>query len=485
MTAFPTSQLYIDGKLRAAEGGRVYNNIAPATGKEIGQAADASAADMEAAIAAARKAFDHSDWPTNLKLRLDCLRRLQAELRKRGEDFSARVGAETGSAGMVMMGPGFHLPVEFMSWTIDAAEKYEYEHELPVSNAMGVPSRRIVVREAAGVVAAITPWNVPMQINLAKLTPALAAGCTVVLKAAPETPWTAAILGEAATAAGLPPGVLNVITSSDKVGLGEQLVRDPRVDLISFTGSTATGRKIMAAAAEGLKRVFLELGGKSANIVLDDAPFPESLYGGLTVCYHAGQGCAIATRLLVPRKRHDEAVAILKAMFEQLPYGDPSDPAQMLSPVVSETQLARVLDYIRIGKEEGAQLITGGEANPINGGYYVKPTLFANVRNDMRIAQEEIFGPVLSVIPYEDEEDAIRIANDSIYGLSGAVQSGDKARANRVARRIRTGTININSANFFGADAPFGGYKQSGVGREMGVEGFEEYLQIKTIGVEA
>jgi aldehyde dehydrogenase (NAD+) len=485
MTAFPVTQLYIDGVLRDAEGGRTYANIAPATGKIAGSAADGSSADMDAAIAAARRAFDDSDWPTNKALRLKCLRAFQEQLRVHSESYRARIATETGAAAMVMARPGYELPVDFMTWTIDLADSYDYERELPVSSAMGVPTRRLVVREAAGVVAAITPWNMPMQINLAKLTPALAAGCTVVLKPAPETPWSAAILGEAAQAAGFPPGVLNIVTSSNKVGLGDQLVRDPRVDVVSFTGSTATGRKVMAAAAEGLKRVFLELGGKSANIILEDAPFPEALYSGLVVCYHAGQGCAIPTRMLIPRSRYDEALAILKAAFEHLPYGDPNAPEQMLSPVISETQRDRVLDYIRIGCAEGARLVTGGEADPVNGGYYIRPTLFADVRNEMRIAQEEIFGPVLAVIPFDDDEDAIRIANDSIYGLSGAIQSADSARAMRIARRIRTGALNINSANYFNADAPFGGYKQSGIGREMGVEGFEEYLQVKVIGVEA
>jgi aldehyde dehydrogenase (NAD+) len=372
-----------------------------------------------------------------------------------------------------------------MTWTIDLAKKYEYRRDIGVTNAMGVPSRRLVFKEAAGVVAAITPWNMPVQINLAKITAALAAGCTVVLKPAPDTPWAATMIGEAAALAGLPSGVLNVVTSGDKASLGEQLVTDPRIDVISFTGSTATGKRIMAAAAPGLKRIFLELGGKSANIVLDDAKFPDALYSTLAVCYHAGQGCSLPTRILLPRSRYDEAVQTIKAMYESLPFGDPASEEQILGPVASKAQFDRVSGYIRLGQEEGARLVTGGIAEHLTGGYYIKPTLFADVSNDMRIAQEEIFGPVLVAIPHDGDDDAVRIANDSLYGLGGAVQSADPERALKVALRIRTGSVNINAGNTFGADAPFGGYKQSGLGREMGVEGFEEYLQTKTVAMEA
>lgn len=485
MSNFPLSQLYIAGALRAAHANRVYDNVAPVTGQIAGQAADGGPEDMDAAIAAARRAFDQTDWPTNLALRLSCLTRLRDELRAHAKSNRARIAAETGATAMVIGGPGYDLPIAFMDWTINFAKTYPFEHMLGVTNAMGVPSQRMIVREPAGVVAAITPWNMPMQINLAKITPALAAGCTVILKAAPDTPWSAAVLGEAAAASGFPAGVFNVVTSSDKTGIGEQLVKDSRVDMVSFTGSTATGRKIMAAAAPTLKKLFLELGGKSANVILDDAPFPDALYSALFVCFHAGQGCSIPTRLLVPASRHDEAAAIVGQLFAGLQYGNPDAADQFLGPLISDSQRQRVLDYIRIGKDEGAQLITGGAADHRNGGFYVQPTVFAHVRNTMRIAQEEIFGPVVSIIPYKDDDDAVRIANDSIYGLGGSIQSADPQRAMRVAKRIRTGTLNINAANCFDADAPFGGYKQSGVGREMGKEGFEEYLQVKVIGYQA
>ena len=439
--------------------------------------------DMDAAIAAARKAFDESDWAHDHAARIAWMDRLQAKLAELIPVYRDRIAAETGATLAVVGSVGLAVPVEMMKWTIDHARDYAFERDIGVSATMGVPSRRLVLKEAAGVVGAITPWNMPVQINLAKLTAALAAGCTVVLKPAPETPWSAMMMGEAAEAIGLPRGVLNVVTSADKVHLGEQLVQDPRVDVISFTGSTAVGKRIMEAASATLKRVFLELGGKSANIVLDDARFPEALYSAMTVCFHAGQGCSLPTRILLPRARYDEAIEIIRQMYEGMPFGDPTSPQEFMGPVVSKTQFERVAGYIRIGQEEGARLVTGGVAEGMDG-YYIRPTLFADVTNDMRIAQEEIFGPVLVAIPHDGDDDAVRIANDSLYGLGGAVQSADAGRALAVARRIRTGSLNINSANMFGADAPFGGYKQSGIGREMGAEGFEEYLETKTIAVE-
>jgi aldehyde dehydrogenase (NAD+) len=306
------------------------------------------------------------------------------------------------------------------------------------------------------------------------------------LKPAPETPWLAAILGEIVSKTDMPAGVFNVITGSQPADLGEQLVTDPRVDMISFTGSTATGRRIMAAAAATIKKVFLELGGKSAFIVLDDADFARVVpSAAFMVLYHAGQGCACFTRLLVPRSRYDEAISMLKPAFEAMPYTDPTNEYAIMGPLISERQRERVLGYVKIGIEEGARLVTGGGVPEGKSGFYVQPTLFADVDNSMRIAQEEIFGPVLVVIPYEDDEDAIRIANDSIFGLSGGIASASNERALAVARRIRTGTYAVNGGMYFAADAPFGGYKQSGIGREMGIEGFEEYLQTKTVALPA
>jgi aldehyde dehydrogenase (NAD+) len=479
------ARLLIDGRLTEARSGQRYANIAPATGETLGTVADAGVDDAAAAVAAARRAFDESPWASDRALRVRCLGQLRDGLRAQAQQLYAQIVAEVGATmAITAEGPQGMGPLAILDYYLELMQRFAWESELPVTHHMRVPSKRLLWREAAGVVAAITPWNFPFQINIAKIAPALAAGCTVILKAAPETPWTATFIGRiAAEQTDLPPGVLNVLTSSDRVGLGQMLVADPRVDVVSFTGSTATGRQVMASAAPTVKRVFLELGGKSATIVLDDADFSSALLAGFAVCYHAGQGCAIPTRLLLPRSRYAEGVEFLKAAFERLPYGDPWGEGQVMGPLISARQLARVLEYIEIGKREGARLVCGGRRAPhLPGGYYVEPTIFADVTNDMRIAQEEIFGPVLAVIAYEGDDDAVRIANDSIYGLSGAV-IGSPARALAMARRIRAGTLNVNGANFFAPDSPFGGYKQSGIGREMGVAGLEEYLQIKTVAV--
>jgi aldehyde dehydrogenase (NAD+) len=334
------------------------------------------------------------------------------------------------------------------------------------------------------VVGAITPWNFPLYVNAEKVVSALLAGCTVILKPAPDTPSAGAIFGELALEAGFPAGVLNVITGSDPAMAGEMLVTDPRVDLITFTGSTAIGRHIMRQGAETLTRVFLELGGKSANIVLEDEPNFARVVAQSILVFHAGQGCAVQSRLLVPRSRYDEAKAALKAAYDAYAdkWGHFDDPGCSMGPVISRKQLERVKGYIELGLQEGATLLVGGNVRPDKGsGWFIEPTCFVDVSNDMRIAQEEIFGPVLVVIPFEDEEDAIRIANDSIYGLSGGVWSGDLERGMRVARRIRTGTIGVNGGAPIHGDLPFGGYKHSGIGRAWGVEGIEEYLETKLI----
>ncbi|MBS0366938.1 MAG: aldehyde dehydrogenase family protein [Proteobacteria bacterium] len=477
--------MLIDGRLTPARSGCEYPNIAPASGQVIGTVADAGPEDAAAAVAAARHAFDEGAWAADRLLRRRCLGQLRDALRAAAPQLREQIVAETGATmAITHNGPQGDGPIAILDFCLELLDHYAWDGELPVTRHMGIPSRRLLWREPVGVVAAITPWNMPFQINVAKIAPALAAGCTVVLKAAPETPWAATFIARlAAQSTDMPAGVLNVLTSSDPAQLGELLCRDPRIDMVSFTGSTATGRRVMAAAAGTIKKVFLELGGKSALIVLEDADFARALPQALTVCYHAGQGCAIATRLLLPRARYREGVEYVRRAFAQLPYGDPYGAGQIMGPLVSARQLERVLDYIRIGCEEGARLVCGGRrAAHLPHGYYVEPTLFADVTPRMRIAQEEIFGPVLVAIPYDDEDDAVRIANDSIYGLSGTIM-GDPQRALRMARRIRTGTLNINDANFFAPDSPFGGYKQSGIGREMGVAGFEEYLQIKTVAV--
>ena len=477
--------MLIDGQLAPEAAGRTFPNINPATEEVIGQTADATVEDMQRAIGAARRAFDESSWSTDHAFRRHCLEQLQAGLSEVREQLRQVVVAEAGSpvalTHMVQVDP----PIDDLSFWARLATDYEYERQLPDSMFLGRPNRRLMLREPVGVVGAITPWNFPLYLNLAKVGPALAAGNTVVLKPAPDTPWSATLIGRiVAEKTDIPAGVFNVVTSSDHL-VGEVLTTDPRVDMISFTGSTATGRRIMAKGGETVKKVFLELGGKSANVYLDDADLaahlPLSAFG---VCMHSGQGCAITTRLLLPRSRYEEGVELVRSSFQGVPYGDPAGPGTIQGPLISQKQLDRVMGYIEKGKAEGARLVVGG-GRPTNmsRGYFVEPTLFADVDPDMVIAQEEIFGPVLAIIPFEDDDDAVRIANNSIYGLSGAVTSASLERAMSVARRIRTGTIAVNGGMWFGIESPFGGYKQSGVGRENGMLGFEEYLEIKTVGL--
>ena len=485
----PETKLFIDGKLVDAASGKTYPNINPATEQVIGEVADAGPADMDRAIAAARRALDATDWSINHDFRLACLRQLKAGLEAELDDFRQQISAETGAPLGICgdMGPQCDVPIGFIDYTLEHLPDFQWSRNIGVSEMMGGKSRRLVEKEAIGVVACITPWNVPLQINLAKCIPALAAGCTVILKAAPDTPWTATMLGRIVKQhTDIPAGVFNVVTAEDPATLGDQLVADPRVDMVSFTGSTTVGKHIMARASETVKKVFLELGGKSANIILDDADLSSSLLSALAVCFHAGQGCALNTRLLIPRQKQAEVEGLLKTYFDFISYGDPEAEGAIMGPQVNARQRERVLSYIEKGREEGARvLLGGGVPQHLDKGYYVEPTVFVDVTNDMAIAREEIFGPVLAVIAYDDEEDAIRIANDSDYGLSGSVWSASEERALAVARRIRTGTINVNGGNFYGADAPFGGYKQSGLGREMGQEGFEEYLETKTIAIGA
>ena len=458
---------------------RTFDVINPATEEVIGSAPDGTAADMDTAIATARLTFDETDWSTDHDLRVSSLRTLHETLVEHGQPMRDLTTAEAGAPAFLTAGPQYDVPVEALGWTVDLAAGYAWESDLGVAQPMGVPSRRTIRREAAGVIAAITPWNFPNQINLAKIGPALAAGNTVVLKPAPDTPLVALELARLAADC-LPPGVLSVVTTTDN-SVAARLSTDPRVDVISFTGSTATGRTIMRHASETLKKVFLELGGKSAAIVLDDADLAAAVgTTAFSVCIHAGQGCALTTRLVVPRKQYDEAVEIAASTMEAIGIGDPTDPSTICGPVISQTQRDRIESYLDIARDEGGRFATGGKPNR-DKGYWVEPAVIAGLDNGARVAQEEIFGPVLVVIPHDGDEDAVRIANESAYGLSGSVDSGSLERAKRVAARIRTGTLAVNGGVWFNADAPFGGYKQSGIGREMGVAGFEEYLETKVI----
>ena len=482
-----TAPLLIGGELRPASGGATFDVLTPAPEEPIGRAADGTAADMDAAIAAAREAFDTTSWSTDHAFRASCLRQLRDALQSHTEELRALTIAEVGAPHMFTTGPQLEGPVADLGWLADLVDSYRWVEELGESEVMGVRSNRSARREAIGVVGAITPWNFPNQINLAKIGPALAAGCTVVLKPAPDTPLIAAAVARiAAEETDIPAGVLNVVSSSDH-GVGAQLTSDPRVDLVSFTGSTATGKKIMVAAAETLKKVFLELGGKSAAVVLDDADLNAACFmTALNACTHAGQGCALTTRLVVPRERYDEAVQSAKGAMAAFAPGDPTDPGTLCGPLISELQRERVEGYIALAVEEGGTIeIGGGRPADKTTGYFIEPTLISGLDNSSRVAQEEIFGPVLVVIPHDGDEDAVRIANDSPYGLSGAVWGSDLERVEKVVSGIRTGTLGVNGGIWYGADVPFGGYKQSGIGREMGRQGFEEYLETKAVATPA
>ncbi|MGZ8801706.1 MAG: aldehyde dehydrogenase [Mycobacterium sp.] len=480
------SRLLIAGKLVAGSSG-TFPTVNPATEETLGVAADASVEDMSAAIGAARRAFDETDWSTNTELRVRCIRQLQEALTKHVEELRELTIAEVGAPRMLTSAAHLEGPIADLSFSADTAENYQWSTDLGLASPMGIKTRRTIAREAIGVVGAITPWNFPHQINLAKIGPALAAGNTVVLKPAPDTPWCAAVIGDLATEyTDIPAGVLNIVTSSDH-GVGALLSKDARVDMVSFTGSTATGRAVMADGAATLKKVFLELGGKSAFLVLDDADLAGACsMAAFTASMHAGQGCAITTRLVVPRDRYDEAVEAAAATMGGLKPGDPTNPGTSCGPVISARQRDRIEAYLDSAIAEGGTFACGG-GRPADRdtGFFIEPTVIAGLDNNAKVAREEIFGPVLTVIAHDGDDDAIRIANDSPYGLSGTVFSPDLERANAVAARLRVGTVNINGGVWYSADMPFGGYKQSGIGREMGLAGFEEYLEIKAIATAA
>jgi aldehyde dehydrogenase (NAD+) len=480
------SRLLVDGKL-VTGGAGTFATVNPATEEVLGGAADADADDMGRAIEAARRAFDDTDWPRNTGLRVRCLRQLRDAMKDHIEELREITIAEVGAPRMLTASGQLESPVGDLSFCADTAESYAWSTDLGHATPQGVPTDRTIVREPVGVVGAITPWNFPNQINLAKIGPALATGNTLVLKPAPDTPWCAAVLGELiAEHTDFPPGVVNIVTSSDH-GVGALLSKDPRVDMVSFTGSTTTGRAVMIDAAATIKKVFLELGGKSAFLVLDDADLAAACsMSAFIASMHAGQGCAITTRLVVPRARYDEAVEAAAATMGRIKPGDPSNKRTVCGPVISARQRDRVQSYLDLAIAEGGRFACGG-GRPADQpkGFFIEPTVIAGLDNDARVAREEIFGPVLTVIAHDGDGDAVRIANDSPYGLSGTVFSADPARAAAVAGRLRVGTVNINGGVWYSADMPFGGYKQSGIGREMGRAGLEEYTEIKVIATMA
>jgi aldehyde dehydrogenase (NAD+) len=470
-------RMLIGGQL--VETSETFPSINPATEEVVGHAPDATVADAEAAVAAAREAFDTTGWSTDTELRIRCLDQLHTALVDHRDELAELTIAEVGATPAMCAGAQLDAPISIVRYYADLLKTYPLTEDLGNSESHGMQHHRWVEKEAAGVVAAIIAYNYPTQLALAKLAPALAAGCTVILKGAPDTPLITLALGELiAEHTDIPAGVVNVLSGTDPQ-VGVALTTSPDVDMITFTGSTPTGRAIMAAASETCKRVFLELGGKSAAIVLDDADFDmAALFTAFAAASHSGQGCAITTRMLVPSSHHDEIVEKLKNNFGLVNYGNPGDEGTYTGPLISEKQRDKVDGMVRRAVEAGATLVTGGEK--VSPGYFYKPTLLTDVDPDSEIAQHEVFGPVLVVIRYDDDDDAVRIANNSIYGLSGAV-FGSEDRALAVARRIRTGTLSINGGMFFGPDSPFGGYKQSGIGREMGAAGLEEFLERKTI----
>ncbi len=463
-------KLYINGQWIEPSGTGTIDVINPTTEEVIGRIPEGNAADVDTAVRAAKVAFE--SWSqTTPEERGKYIQAIAQQLGARQEDIAVTVSQEVGMplplSRMIQAGAPL---MTFMSMQGILAS---YQFEEQVGNS-------VVVKEPVGVVGCITPWNYPLHQIAAKVAPALAAGCTVVVKPSEVAPLNAFILAEAIDAAGLPAGVFNLVTGFGPV-VGEAIAAHPDVDMVSFTGSTRAGKRVGELASQSVKRVALELGGKSPNIILDDADFNRAVTDGVMKAYaNSGQTCSALTRMLVPNSRMGEVEKIAATAAEQYTTGDPFDQATRLGPLVSDTQLKRVRGYIEKGIAEGAKLVTGGVEAPNAKGYFVKPTVFSEVTNDMTIAQEEIFGPVLSIIGYEDEEDAIRIANDTIFGLAGGVWSGDPERAKRVARRLRTGQVEINGGGF-NLMAPFGGYKQSGHGRELGKYGLEEYMEVKSL----
>jgi len=466
-------KFFIDGKWVAPSSTEAIDVHSAGTGEVMGKVPAGTEKDIDAAVAAARDAFE--GWSaTPAAKRAEYLQKVSDGLKARAAELGSTIAQEVGMpiklAGRIQAG----LPIANFASYSKLLNEFKFEQRIGNSQ---------VLREPVGVVGAITPWNYPLHQIALKVAPALAAGCTVVLKPSEIAPFNAFILAEVIEAAGLPKGVFNLVTGFGPAA-GEALVKHPRVDMISFTGSTRAGKRISEVASQTVKRVALELGGKSASVILDDADLAAAVKGTVNGCYlNSGQTCTALTRMLVPASKYEEAARLAVETAKGFTLGDPLSEATRLGPLSSRMQLDRVREYIRKGVAEGAELLAGGADQPEGtnaGGYFVKPTVFGKVKNSMTIAQEEIFGPVLSIIPYQDDEEAVRIANDTPYGLAGAVWSGDEARAQKVARRIRAGQVDVNGGAF-NMNAPFGGFKQSGHGREAGVYGLEEFLEYKSL----
>ncbi|MFN7086841.1 MAG: aldehyde dehydrogenase family protein [Burkholderiales bacterium] len=467
-------KLYIDGKWVPPQSRLQFDVVNAATEEVIAKVPAAATADAGRAVAAARRAFE--GWSqTPLAQRAQWLQKIADGLAARTEEIARTITAEVGMPLKLSRRIQAGLPQQVMASYARLVREFPFEEKIGNS---------LIVREAAGVAACITPWNYPLHQIVAKVAPALAAGCTVVVKPSEVAPLTAFMLAEVIDETGLPPGVFNLVCGSGSE-VGEALARDPQIDVVSFTGSTRAGRRVSELAAATVKRVALELGGKSPSIVLDDADFARAIKGTVNSCFlNSGQTCTALTRLLVPESRYEEAAGRAVEAAMSFNPGDPCDEGTRLGPLVSAAQRERVLDYIRKGVAEGAQLLLGGPRRPagLSRGYFVAPTVFGRVAPQMTIAQEEIFGPVLSILTYRDEDDAVRIANGTIYGLAGAVWSQDAGRARHIALRLRAGRVEVNGGGF-DIEAPFGGYKQSGHGRELGRFGLEEFLETKTLAL--
>ncbi|GAA2206398.1 aldehyde dehydrogenase family protein [Nonomuraea monospora] len=463
-------QLFIGGSWTASASAEPIEVVNPATEEIIDRVPAGSPDDVEAAAAAARKAFP--EWSrTAASERGKLLAHAADLLKQRSEKIAETIARDMGAP------LGFALKVQTLMPATVLASYAQLAESHPRESRVG---NSLVVKEPIGVVAAITPWNYPLHQIVCKVAPALAAGCTVVLKPSEVAPLAAYALAEIFEEVGLPPGVFNLVSGRGPI-VGEAMAAHPEVDMVSFTGSTAAGRRVAALAAESVKRVALELGGKSANIILPDADLPLAVKVGVANCFvNAGQTCSAWSRMIVQRDQYDEAVHLAVEAARGYRVGDPFDESTKIGPLVSATQRDRVIRYVNRGQEEGARLVAGGTERPHERGYYVEPTVFAAVEPGMTIEQEEIFGPVLTLIPYTTEDNAVEIANDTRYGLAGAVWAGTEEHAVAVARRLRTGQVSINGGRFNPA-APFGGYKQSGVGRELGEHGLEEYLEVKSL----
>lgn len=477
-------RMLIDGELRLTDSGALFDVEHPATGEVAGQATDATVADMELAVAAAWRAFGETTWSRDVAFRHHCLMQLHDALERDKERLRRVLVTEVGCP-ISLTGSQIEEPIAEVKYWAEYGRSFEYSVDTGVHDTPLGPARRRLHYEPVGVVGAITPWNVPFYLNVAETIPALMAGNTVVLKPAQLTPWSGSELGRIiAEETDIPPGVFNVVTSNANE-VGAALAADSSVDMITFTGSTATGRAILAAGAATVKKTLLELGGKSAHIVLDDADFGSALpLAAMMACVMSGQSCILPSRILLPRSRYEEGLELLATSMENFPVGDPWTPGIMQGPQISAAQRQKVLGLIRSGIDSGARLVTGGRVpDDLPLGYYTQPTLLADVDPDSRVAQEEIFGPVLTVTPYDTDDEAVEIANNSIYGLSGEVSSVDVERATRIAMRMRTGNVTVNGRSHFGIASPFGGIKQSGLGYRNGDLGYTEYLAVKTIGL--